>query len=357
MIAPKGKISAPSPAAMKLSGQKYAERPPPPGRTVYTAVSMFCGCGGMDLGFVGGFRFKGSLYKRHPISIVRAYDNDRKSVETYKLNLGKHAEIADLSGLSPKQMPGADILVGGFPCQDFSACGPNDGIEGKRGKLYKAMVDYMAEHQPLIAVGENVPHMTNMQGGKVWEVIKRDLEAAGYDCHLWKMHAADYGVPQTRERLILMCVRKDLKGAPARPVAPHAKQHRSVCWAIDDLIALDGAHCPNHGQYFKANLAKNGHGQGDETNARDQPAYTIRSNAKSRIQFHYELPRRLTIRECARIQSFPDTFVFPQSATANVRQIGNAVPPILAHTVAASVVEFLDARGEKPVTKRSNGGS
>ena len=99
---------------------------------------------------------------------------------------------------------------------------------------------------------------------------------------------------------------------------------------------------PNQGDYFEASRAKNGNGQGDESNKKDKPAYTIRANPKSRVQFHYSLDRRLTVRECARIQTFPDDFVFNFSKTVNISQIGNAVPPILAYLVAQSVKKYLN---------------
>lgn len=98
---------------------------------------------------------------------------------------------------------------------------------------------------------------------------------------------------------------------------------------------------PNQGEYFGASKAKKGNGQGDESNKKDKPAYTIRANPKSRVQFHYSLERRLTVRECARIQTFPDDFTFKFSKTVNISQIGNAVPPMLAYLVAKSVAEYL----------------
>jgi len=98
---------------------------------------------------------------------------------------------------------------------------------------------------------------------------------------------------------------------------------------------------PNQDQYFRAKKAGRGHGQGDERTPSDGPGYTVRANAKSRVQFHYSRPRRLTVRESARLQSFPDTFSFPFAATANMRLIGNAVPPVLAHRVAQTLQDFI----------------
>lgn len=336
--------------ALKFNGKRYAERPDGP-PAVATAFSMFCGCGGLDLGFIGGFRYGGTLYKRHPVKILKAIDNDPKCVVTYKTNIGDHAEVGDLGALKAADLPAADILLGGFPCQDFSWCGPRAGLKGKRGALYRALVEYMAQHRPLIAVGENVPNMVQMEGGGVWETIKADLEGAGYRCALWQLHAADFGVPQNRERLILMCVRNDLEGEPGLPTGD-GRTRRSIEWAIGDLIKKRGEDVANHDQYFRAGLARNGHGQGDEISIRNEPAYTIRANAKSRIQFHYHLKRRLTIRECARIQTFPDRFIFPHAATHNVKEIGNAVPPVLAHVVASAVFDYLAELNRKKKSRK-----
>jgi len=344
-----GKASRGVTVPVKFSGQRYAERAGGPA-PLATALSMFCGCGGLDLGFLGGFRYRGALYKRHPVKILKAVDNDPRCVATYKVNIGDHAEVGDLGTLKPADLPAANILLGGFPCQDFSWCGPRAGLSGKRGGLYKALVGYMAHHQPLVAVGENVPNMVQMENGAVWKKIKSDLEGAGYRCKLWKLHAADYGVPQNRERLILMCVRNDIEGEPVVPTGDKAAR-RSIEWAIGDLVDIAGETVPNHDQYFRAGLAKKGHGQGDEVSVRDQPALTVRANAKSRIQFHYELKRRLTMRECARIQSFPDRFVFPHAATHNVSEIGNAVPPVFAHVVADSVLKFISDIAQKKAKK------
>ncbi|HDS1633256.1 TPA: DNA cytosine methyltransferase [Stenotrophomonas maltophilia] len=307
----------------------------------HSVISFFSGCGGLDLGFLGGFEYRGQRYKRLPFEIKSAYDFNKPAVDTYIRNIGPHIELADLGSASVKKFPSADVLLGGFPCQEFSVCGPRKGLESERGQLYKAMVRYAKEHRPKLVIAENVANLLYINDGWDFSVIKKTFARAGYRCVAWKVNAADYGVPQNRQRVIVVFVRKDLPFDPEPPVASYTESRRTSQWAIDDLKAVSDEAVPNQSQYFKAAVAGAGHGQGDEVTRRDAPGYTVRANAKSRIQFHYELPRRLTVRECARLQTFPDSFIFPKSSTEAVRQIGNAVPPLLGHVVAQRIAEYL----------------
>lgn len=328
-----------------LSAERVFELPggrivPYPGKR-FSVVSFFAGCGGLDLGLMGGFGYKNLFLAPNPFEIVAAYDNNEKCVETYTINIGGHARTADLGKSDPKDMPKADILVGGFPCQDFSSCGPKKGLNSKRGRLYKTLISYVKTHRPKLVLAENVPHLARMGGGAVLDKILTDFKGTGYRFEVWNLFAPDYGVPQNRTRLFFVGVRDDIPGAPVKPSPTHHAAPRTIDWAIGDLTGITDEAVPNQSQYFKASKAKRGNGQGDEANVAGRPSYTIRANAKSRIQFHYKLPRRLTVRECARLQTFPDFFSFPHSATTNIMQIGNAVPPLLAHHVGRSLSEFL----------------
>lgn len=297
------------------------------------------------MGFIGGVRFKDEVLPEQPFHIVSAYDFEPRAVDTYRMNIGHHAEVKDLSEAEPEHLPEADVLIGGFPCQDFSISGPRVGLDSERGNLYMAMVNYMRYHRPKVVVAENVPHLAKIDGGSVMKTILFDLESAGYRFEMWPLFAPDYGVPQNRSRLFLIGVRDDIVGHPVMPVPTHKEKHRSIDWAIEDLERIDDETVPNQSQYFKAAVAKDRgrrRSQGDETCMPGVPSYTIRANSRSRIQFHYKLPRRLTVRECARLQTFPDGFVFPFSTTANMKQIGNAVPPLLANHVAKSIADFME---------------
>lgn len=312
----------------------------------HSVVSYFCGCGGLDLGFRGGFRYHKENYALLPFTIKAAYDFEPRCVETYNEYFGEgHAHIQDLSKIDVETVPAAEVLIGGFPCQEFSSCGPLGGLETDRGRLYKTLITYMNNHHPAIVVGENVINLERMENGDVLKTIKTDLANTAYKVDVWKMFAPDYGIPQRRTRLFFICVRNDIHerfGFPIKPVPKFVGKHRSIEWAIDDLVDVIDESVPNQSQFFGASRAKKGNGQGDESNKKDMPAYTIRANPKSRVQFHYSLDRRLTVRECARIQTFPDDFKFIHAKTANISQIGNAVPPVLAYTVAKTIARYLE---------------
>lgn len=304
---------------------------------------MFTGIGGLDMGFEGAFTYKGKKFKSQPFQSIAAYEKDEKCVETITKNLNIPISQLELSPENVSDFPKAQVLIGGFPCQEFSSCGPLGGLDSERGQLYKVLVSYMERHRPLIVCGENVPNLARMENGKVLKKIVSDFEAQGYNVQVWDLYAPDFGVPQNRRRLFFICTRKDLVGQPIPPKPKYVGNHLTTKWAIEDLESVLDESIANQSQYFKASRAKKGNGQGDETCKADAPSYTIRANAKSRVQFHYSLNRRLTIRECARLQTFPDSFVFPHSATSNVMQIGNAVPPVLAHAVANQISSFLDS--------------
>jgi len=307
----------------------------------YSVLSMFSGCGGMDLGFLGGFRYLDTEFSSHPFRILQAIDNDRLAIETYKLNIGDDAMVGDLTEISAENLPKTRVLIGGFPCQDFSSSGPKVGFAGARGLLYLSMIGYMRHHRPDVLIGENVPHIASLHKGIYLRKILEDIKAVGYNPAVWELFAPDFGVSQSRRRIIIIATRAEIGFPPRQPIGTFVSKFRPIEFAIDDLKTVTDEQVPNQSQYFVATKATSGGGQGDHKNKKGELAYCIRANAKARIQFHYDLERRLTVRECARIQSFPDEFVFPHSAMNNMTQIGNAVPPVLGWSVAKVIAEFL----------------
>jgi DNA (cytosine-5)-methyltransferase 1 len=318
----------------------------------HSTLSFFCGCGGMDLGFRGGFTYLEQVYLPLPFNIIKAIDNSNDAIETYNLNLGNHAHLSDLTQLTLKELPKVDVLLGGFPCQDFSSSGSKSGLEGKRGNLYQVMVDYMAVHKPAVVIGENVPHLARLNGGAYLKIILNDLEDTGYRFNVWELYGPDYGLSQSRRRLFLIGVRNDLDGDPIKPSPTHLSRYIPINIALSDLEDIEDESVTNQSQYFIATKASAGGGQGDHVNQVGKVAYCIRANSRGRIQFHYKLERRLTVRECARLQSFPDEFVFPYSTQRNLTLIGNAVPPILGHHVAKSIHEYLKTLNVEKINRK-----
>jgi DNA (cytosine-5)-methyltransferase 1 len=301
----------------------------------YTVVSMFSGCGGMDLGFTGGFEVLGRQYRSLPFEIVWANDLSGPACKTYRRNLRHEIHRGDVWELMDTMPKTADILIGGFPCQDISVNGKRAGVNGPRSGLYKAMIAGIKRVKPKVFVAENVKALLRHEG---WlQQVLQDFNHLGYkvDYHLYQ--AADYGVPQTRERVMFVGTRNDVK-----PFVVPRPERTAANWitakaAIGDLETLDLSPATNH----IWSLAEASPEQGSRKLLAERPGYTIRAECHGNIQWHYRLPRRVSMREAARLQSFPDRFVFVCGLRETERQVGNAVPPVLAWHVANSVLDCL----------------
>lgn len=316
----------------------------------YTVVSLFSGCGGLDLGLHGGFVFLGEEYAENPISVIYANDINKAATETFKLNFPSvevHNEDITKILESEDSIPSAaDIVVGGFPCQDFSLAGKRQGLNVKRGQLYLSMVESVKRAQPKIFLAENVKGLLLWEKGLAVEVIKKDFAALGYRVEHKLLNTADFGVPETRERVIIIGVRNDLAEEFQWPEPTHSKKEEDGLkpWvtlkeAIGDLED-DAIHfgMANSG-FSKAKLFPGT--QGNRVTQADKPGPTMRAEHHGNIEFHYLGHRRLSAREAARIQSFPDNFEFYKSTTDAYRQIGNAVAPVFGWHLARALAAFL----------------
>lgn len=303
----------------------------------FTVVSLFSGCGGMDLGFKGGFTFLGRRYAKHPFELVWANELNEAACRTYRRNIGEHVRQGDIWTMLNDLPTQADIVIGGFPCQDISVNGKGAGILGKRSGLYRAMVEAIALVKPKIFVAENVKGLLMRHHAATLRQVLTDFKALGYDVGYQLYHAADYGVPQTRERVIIVGTLPDAK--PFQPPAPThgTEDHITAREALHDLVSLSEDESINH-VWSRANRSAE---QGDRRLVANRPGYTIRAECHGNIQWHYELPRRISMREAARIQSFPDNFIFDAKLRETERQVGNAVPPVLAWHIAKAVAESL----------------
>lgn len=300
----------------------------------FKIVSLFSGCGGMDLGFLGGFRFMNKPYKSLPFEVVWANDISSAACETYEYNLGHRihcGDIATLTSMEGFKYPKADVVIGGFPCQDFSVAGKRRGIQSERGNLYLHIVKALEQIKPKLFIAENVAGLLSMPGAL--ETIERDFAEAGYGVQLKLLHAEQYAVPQMRRRVIIVGTRGGCEFE-----YPHVLS--SVVSSREALVDLEDIE--EHGfDMHTWSKAKKTTGQGQKAISADSPSPTIRAEHHGNIEFHYSLPRRLSVREAARLQSFPDNFVFRGSATEAYKQVGNAVPPVLAWHVACSALRCL----------------
>lgn len=303
----------------------------------FSVVSLFSGCGGMDLGFRGGFSFLGSEYARNPFDIKWANDINTAACRTYAKHLGNHVRQGDIWQLMDSIPEYADVVIGGFPCQDISVNGKGAGVDGSRSGLYRAMVQVVETVRPKIFVAENVKGLLMRHNQDSLRRVLNDFSSIGYNVSYQLYMAADFGVPQTRERVFIVGTRQDVPEFHHLQPILSKDEWISAKDAISDLATMESNEETNH----IWSVARKSAEQGNRKLSVDRAGYTIRAECHGNIQFHYDLPRRISMREAARFQSFPDWFVFASKLRETERQVGNAVPPVLAWHIAQEVARTL----------------
>lgn len=358
----------------------------------YAAVSLFAGCGGMDLGAEQSGRAR----------VVWAIDNEHWAVETYRRNLGRHIVEADITTAPVPDVP-CDILLAGPPCQDYSTLWNHDGLKTARGNLFRQVARYLDALQPAGFVLENVPGLLSANRGAAWTLVRHALRAPSsfatpkysprrsgpsvrYDLSAQVVDMADLGVPQHRERLIVIGVRRDLAVRPPVIPTPFAGDPVTVRKTLDANPLPDGA--PNHEvgldspevvERLKLIPAGSNYAVIPDEHPLavrglishvyrrldpDKPAYTmIAGGGGGTHGYHHREPRRLSNREKARLQGFPDDFVFEHGCGPGARaaksmyprvrrQVGNAVPPPAARIIVDALADVLSEAGVPPRTAR-----
>lgn len=314
----------------------------------FTVVSLFSGCGGMDLGFLGGFEVFGRQYDRLPFKVVWANEHNVKACATYKRNFGHDIICGDVWNALDSLPARTDVLIGGFPCQDISVNGKRAGANGKRSGLYKAMIEAIKVSKPTVFVAENVGSLLMPCNAESLHQVMTNFGELGYTLSCESYQAADYGVPQTRHRVFIVGTSSEAKPFLKPPVERDRRHWMTVKEAIGDLESLEESPEFNH-IWSRANRSPE---QGDRILIPDRPGYTIRAECHGNIQWHYRLERRMSMREAARVQSFPDTFIFEAMLRETERQVGNAVPPVLAWHVASAVRNVLNGTVEDVPERR-----
>ena len=333
----------------------------------YTIIDLFSGCGGLSLGFeMAGFEVK------------LAIDNWEDALVTYRHNhKGTNTLNADLLNLDPKDVEdkydlhNISVIIGGPPCQGFSVAGKRI-IDDDRNKLYKSFVRFVKHFKPKAFVMENVPNILSIGNGAVRDAIIKDFSELGYTVSYKVLTASDYGVPQNRRRAIFVgqhgkeypfpepsvtekvTTYEALSDLPEEsvddganyPVAPHSDYQRMMREGTKSLynhqitvhtpetqriIAMvpDGGNYKNLPQEMWS--LRKVHIAWTRMNSQ-KPCFTIDTGHFH--HFHYKFNRVPTVRESARIQSFPDNFVFIGGKGSQLRQVGNAVPPLMAKAIA-----------------------
>ncbi len=402
-----------------------------PDSSKYKVVSLFSGAGGMDLGFIqAGFQ------------IIWANDNFKEAIESYKTNVGNHIVFGDITMISSDDIPNdADVIIGGFPCQGFSIANKNRSMNDQRNFLYKEMLRIIKDKKPKMFVAENVKGLLSMEKGKVFEMIKNDFISLGYYVEARILNAAEYGVPQQRERLIIIGNR--VSNNITFPLKTHYLDDRNreiglkpaittkeaIGW-LADIRCQDSPIIMNNGKIIyqhialenvadkfwarkydvnqhelcdylvewrkKAKLSTKkideyfgyrytaGHWFRKDNNSGSIPKPEDWRNLKKLLKFddkydeavttlveknvsfeqslritnwdrpsdtitatspeiHVNKKRRLSVRECAILQCFPENYIFSGSTIGVMyKQIGNAVPVKLAYEVAKCVKSELD---------------
>jgi len=325
----------------------------------YKVASLFSGAGGLDLGFQNaGF------------DIIYANEKDKNIWETYELNHSDtHLDTRSITDVKSEEIPTVDGIIGGPPCQSWSAGGSKRGIEDPRGQLFFDFIRILKEKQPKFFLAENVSGMLAKRHEESLKNIMELLEAAGYDIFFSTLNASDYGVAQDRKRVIFIGFRKDLKVDYSFPLPIENKKYlKDIILDLSDsaVPALDKSKpnadlaIPNHeymtGDFSSIYMSRN------RVRTWDEPSFTIQASGRQ-APIHPSSPRmikvgtdkfnfvkdsqhrRLTVREIARIQGFPDSFIFKyQNINDGYKMIGNAVNVNFAEILAKSIQKSLSGR-------------
>lgn len=316
-------------------------------------ASLFCGCGGTDMGLLGGFNFLGKDYPSNNAEIIYANDIDDNACKLFEENFGIKPDNRDVREVRSEEIPDFDILTGGFPCQSFSIVAQNPkrlGIKDDRGKLFFEMCRILRKKQPLCFIAENVKGIMSANKKEAFPLIIEEFEKSGYTVTYKLLNSADYGVPQKRERVIIVGFRNDLGIKFEFPNSPITKEvdYIPLKEVIDPTVPEKYFFSEKAIQGMMKNRATMNKGRAQDVN---KPCNTVGSHL-AKVSLNSTDPvlmvdgryRRFTPREVARIQSFPDEFSLIGTEAAQYRALGNAIPPVMFWYVAKKVIDTINSR-------------
>lgn len=336
-------------------------------------LDLFSGCGGLSLGF-----------EQVGFNILAGVDSWKDALETFQANHENSLAIQhdllnpDFDSISNQLTEKVNVIIGGPPCQGFSISGKRNP-DDPRNKLYIGFVEAIKHFQPEAFVMENVPNLASMQKGLIIETILNEFKELGYKTFHKILLASDYGVPQNRKRLFIVGFKHDVNFCFPSPHSKKVNCEEAISDLPENDIADGASYTINtKSEYQKLMREKSKQLFNHQTTTHTDQTKTIiamvpdggnykdlpielrntrnvniawtRFNSKKpshtidtghRHHFHYKFNRVPTVRESARLQSFPDNFIFHSSKTSQYKQVGNAVPPILAAELAKKILEVL----------------
>ena len=329
-------------------------------------ASFFCGCGGTDVGLLGDFTFQGKHYDSNEMEIIYANDIDANACALFEKNFGIKPDNRDIRQVKSEEIPDFDILTGGFPCQSFSIVAQNPvrlGIKDERGMLFFEMCRVLREKKPKCFIPENVKGILTANKRSAFPLIINEFKDSGYDVKHTIINSAAYGVPQKRERVIIVGFRKDLKVDFHFPPLEITDENEYV--PLGSVLQKEVPEKYFFSEKAVAGMIKNREAM-NKGRAQDitKPCNTVGAhlakvslNSTDPVLLEKGRYRRFTPREVARIQSFPETFELIGSESAQYRALGNAIPPVMFWYVAHAVSEqFLreDRTSDLPCTSPQN---
>lgn len=313
-------------------------------------ASLFCGCGGTDVGLLGNFEFLGKKYKSNNMKIVYANDIDQNACSMFEQNFHIKPDNRDIREVKSSELPEFDILTGGFPCQSFSIVAQNPkrlGVKDDRGKLFFEMCRILRDRQPKCFIAENVKGIISANNKEAFPLILKEFEDSGYDVKSSIVNSVCYGVPQKRERVIIVGFRKDLKVdfLFPKPMITDENKYVAINRVIENQVSEKYFFSERavQGMMKKRELMNKGRAQDI-----NKPCNTVGShlakvslNSTDPVLLENGRYRRFTPREVARIQSFPETFQLVGSEAAQYRALGNAIPPVMFWHIAKQVSDCI----------------
>jgi len=319
----------------------------------YKIVSMFSGSGGLDLGFL----------ETNRVDVLLANDFNKYACESYKNNIGNHIICGDIKELT--QLPKADILIGGPPCQAFSTANPNRSFDDQRNWLFKEYSRVLTEVNPDIFVMENVSGMITLEKGAVLKIILKEFSDKGYNVQYKILNAKNYGSPQSRKRTIIVGAKISIDSKFIYPESIINPPVFGKYVTVGDVLLNNPLNSQSNNHNFsklselnfkRIKYIPQGGSMKDcpvelqnnsdlkramkRLNLNDVSPTIVHNNMDH--YYHPTESRRITIREMARIQGYPDDYIFYGPKSEQSRQVANSVPIPLGFNIAKSVISYLD---------------